>query len=523
MPLNEVRIKTNRLVIYLIKSQYKELDDIVASEVQGDQIDGVGRFFYEESRATPAGWVRGFFGDALDDRLIFTASARGLLIVRIERADGPRHFAISFGFGRYMLKEGVVEEGFGLRVVLNSADAASFRSIDKTTLGAIPKHSREQMSRDVTPAEFGIDIEQDLVSLVTARSRDTRLGKIVTGKDALYLSAKIDATNIVEFLAHCIERYESEDYQASFDWIDQISEVRSQDVEVELNNLLVARINEPNLDKVWMAVPEVVTWSDLSGFRYQMAKRGDLVDDLDMAEFIDLFDVEPIEIEELKKTIVYAIAAENDGVVSKWPAFRCVYAELEVDGCIYVLNSGKWYEIAKTFAEEVQRDFASTPESTIALPAYTSGGEGDYNLAAAASLLNACCMDQKLIDHGGGHSKIEFCDVYTDDKKIVHVKKYAGSGTLSHLFSQGVVSGELFVGDQDFRRKLNTKLPKGYKLAKSRPRPNAAEYEIVFAVISKSAGDLDIPFFSKVSLRSARRRLASFGYAVTKKKIQKTA
>jgi uncharacterized protein (TIGR04141 family) len=53
-------------------------------------------------------------------------------------------------------------------------------------------------------------------------------------------------------------------------------------------------------------------------------------------------------------------------------------------------------------------------------------------------------------------------------------------------------------------------------------RPNAAEYEIVFAVISKSAGELDIPFFSKVSLRNARRRLGSFGYRVTKKKIQKT-
>jgi uncharacterized protein (TIGR04141 family) len=227
-----------------------------------------------------------------------------------------------------------------------------------------------------------------------------------------------------------------------------------------LTNLLVARINERNLDKVWMAVPEVVTWSDLSGFRYQQPKRGDLVDDLDKAEFIDLFEGEPIEVEDLKKTIVYAISAEDDEIASKWAAFRCVYAELEVDGRIYILNSGKWYEIAKTFADEVQRDFAGMPESTIALPTYTSGDEGDYNVAAAASLPNACCMDQELIDHGGGHSKIEFCDVYTDDKKIVHVKKYAGSGTLSHLFSQGVVSGELFVGDQDFRRNIEYEVAK---------------------------------------------------------------
>jgi uncharacterized protein (TIGR04141 family) len=45
--------------------------------------------------------------------------------------------------------------------------------------------------------------------------------------------------------------------------------------------------------------------------------------------------------------------------------------------------------------------------------------------------------------------------------------------------------------------------------------------ELVFAIISKSTNPLEIPFFSKVSLKNARRRLQGYGYKVTKKKIQR--
>jgi uncharacterized protein (TIGR04141 family) len=101
------------------------------------------------------------------------------------------------------------------------------------------------------------------------------------------------------------------------------------------------------------------------------------------------------------------------------------------------------------------------------------------------------------------------------------VKRYSGSQQLSHLFSQGVVAGELFVQDASFRQKLNDKLPAAHKLANVITRPNPSEYEIVFAIISKSKNPLDIPFFSKVSLRNARRRLEGYGYRVAKKKISR--
>jgi uncharacterized protein (TIGR04141 family) len=513
----------NRLTIYLIKPKHRILDDIIESESEPLQIGDVGQFIFEASHPEPPSWITSFFGDSLGRGLgILNSSAKAIFIAPIREKRRTVYFAISFGQGRHLLKEGVAEERFGLRVVLNSVERESFRSIDKTTLGAIPKHSREQMSRDVAPAEFGIDIEQDLVSSVTAKSVDQRLGKVITGKDAFYCSAPVNVANIAEFLKHCLARSHSNDYKVNFDWIDQIAEVRNETVEDALNAELVQRLSMNHLDKIWMAVPEVLDWANISGFRYIRPKRGDLRGDLTLEDFLGETADHPISSDTLKSDYIFAINAENDEQHFRWSAFRCMYAEIDLKGKVYILNNGKWYEIARGFSDEVQSYFHNIPDSNIDLPDYRGGSELEYNIAAVRHLGGACCMDQRLITHGGGHNRVEFCDIFTGDKRLIHVKKYGGSSVLSHLFMQGSVSGELLVSDGEFRAKLNRELPRGFKLADPRRiKPDPSEYEIVYAIISGSANPLNIPFFSKVSLRNARRRLASYGYSVTKKKIQK--
>ena len=104
-------------------------------------------------------------------------------------------------------------------------------------------------------------------------------------------------------------------------------------------------------------------------------------------------------------------------------------------------------------------------------------------------------MDRKMINHGGAHSKIEFCDLITKDKKLIHVKHYGGSSVLSHLFSQGLVSGELFLGDSKFREKVNAKLPDGFKITDTKVRPISSHYEIIFGIISSSTKRLGNPVF----------------------------
>ena len=105
---------------------------------------------------------------------------------------------------------------------------------------------------------------------------------------------------------------------------------------------------------------------------------------------------------------------------------------------------------------------------------------------------------------------------------MIHVKHYSQAAPLSHLFAQGLVSGELFQSDKNFRRKLNDKLPEGRKLANLSDRPADKEYGVVFAIISDRPGPLHIPFFSRLTLRHAAKRLELYGFRVAKTKIAVT-
>jgi uncharacterized protein (TIGR04141 family) len=515
--------KNNKLTVGLIKADFVQFSDIVKPKAEAIEIVGIGIFYKEPSHPQPPSWIKNFFGTSLGQDLgLFASSAKGLLLVPIPDGENHRIFAVIFGLGRHLLADGVLEERFGLKVVLNSVDPDSLRSIDKTALGSVPKQSREQISREGAAANFGIDVEQDLVSSVTGKSGIAIFGRTISGRDTFAASAKFDLTNVSEFLAETLVQYRSQKYLERFDWIDQIKDVRSKPLIADLDKVLVERLKAGELDHVWMAPPTVLEWADVKGFRY-LRKRSPDVSDLDPAEFLQAAGDVEITLDWLKNAQIILISAKNDDETDRWPAYRCIYAEVQADGAMHVLNAGKWYQISHDFTALVNDDFATTPDSEIDLPDYVQDSETAYNAQTTAQLDGAHCLDGDLIVHGGGQSKIEFCDILTADKRLLHVKRYSGSQQMSHLFAQGVVSAELFVGDSKFREKLNEKLPDAHKLADTNARPNPKDYEIVYTIISKSANPLNLPFFSKVSLRNARRRLEAYDFRVSKKKVRATA
>ena len=149
-----------------------------------------------------------------------------------------------------------------------------------------------------------------------------------------------------------------------------------------------------------MAVPEVIAWEDVAGFRYLRKKRADLHDDLHLVEFLESLDAEPVTLADLKDLHVHMISASTDEAHS-WPAFKCLYAEVEVDGKLHVLNNGKWYEIASDFTSQVLRDYQAIAEFAVDLPQCIVRSEGDYNRAVAQER-GMCCLDNDPIVHGGG-------------------------------------------------------------------------------------------------------------------------
>ena len=515
---------TYPLTIYLIKSDTSKIEcinEMRKSERHDFTIsDGTECTLYTESIPPhEPRWVKLFAETAPALQKLRSSNASALLLM----PRGGRLFALTFGYGRGLLKPGSWEEDFGLRVTLNSVDTKKIRSVDRATLDSIGQHSRIQASREAAMGEFGLDLEQDLLQAATGVPTDVTLGKQLTGKDALNAKLPITLEKLPELLDRYAAKAESKDYKEVFPWLDQIHELKNPAKTAELDALLVERIKIEDFSKgLWLSIPEIIDWAEVDGFKYRDAKSADCHTDVHISTFLtDIGGAKAISLEMLKKRRhVYAVSQQTGEMFDSWTVYRCLYCEIEQGNETYLLNNGKWYRVGSEFRQRINDQFTKVPRCDLQLPNYNDKSETEYNARAANEFPDQLeLLDKKLIKCPGQFDKIEFCDLLRKDKKIIHVKRYAGgSAPLSHMFAQAVVSGSLLRRDSDFRKQVVSLLSEGFQDLIHEPETN--EYEIVLAIVSKSKHDLTIPFFSRVNLNNAWIRLQELGYRVSLAKIQ---
>lgn len=518
---------SNKLSIYLIKREYEEIDEQIVSEdaVKLGTIDGVGNVYYKPSVSSKPSWITSFFKDKLELEDIFSANARIMLVCRIAVLEKGneivRTFALTWGYGKNLLGENVIEEDFGLKVVLNTIQVDGLRKINKVNIGGNHKTSNEQLPLKSRITDFGFDLDRDLLGTITGQSSDVSYVKgMITGGDLLSVTTDVDISNITEFLRKTYERYTATFYKNNFEWIDHIKKVKDGKLKEQLDSEVVNLIQN-NSPTIWMAVPEVIEWEKVLGFKYNGRTPHD---DIDIGLVIESFKEGLSNVEQLKRKMIRAISKlDEERDHASWSAYKCLCGEVELEGKTYCISNGQWFCIDSDFVNKINTDYEQTTISDITFMDFDDSysEEEQYNMAFASSdSEKLLCMDQKNIVHGGGRSRIELCDVLTKDNTYIHIKNYHGSSALSHLFNQGLVSAQLVMGDSEFREKANKKIIESGGtqdfIIHDRNKPN-----VVFAIISKSDKQLpEIPFFSKVTLRYVKYQLELLGCGIAMKGIK---
>lgn len=516
MPINK---KTHRLSIYLIKDNIKKPEDAVINGLNIVSVSG-GSLFYSDSNARPPKWLGLFPSSDLEN--LFSSSASAVLIVKAKN----RFFALTFGpTGRHYLRKGSYVERFGLITTLNSVKEDSLKCIDTKTLESEGIQTRIQSSKPVESDEFGLDVEKDLVRSIVGESKILSLGNTLIGKDSLRVAVKCDAADLEAILGTILTQYNKDDYKRSFPWIDNLKEINDPQLVKTLNGLLIEEIKKSKPQNLWLTVPEILDWSDHGGFKYSQRIGDEILDDIHFDSFKGWLnkknDGAPIVISDLKSNYVCRFSAENDYEKDKWRVYDCAYFECHHSGATYFLTSGKWYEVKNDLVSAVNRYWDEMKKDAFGLNLidYDDDTENDYNLRLASSL-GALCLDQANISIEG-RSRFEFCDVYTEDRQLIHVKRYSGSSVLSHLFNQGYVSAEMLF-DPGARAKINQRLTQDkYKIKNlnNRPNTNGENYSILFAIVRKSNDPLTLPFFSKLTLMNVSKNLKNRGYEVSVVKV----
>jgi uncharacterized protein (TIGR04141 family) len=500
------------LTIFLLR----ELDDPLkalksAGRLHRIDIDANHTVFIKRTKAHPPSWAE-FFVNRVDPHSFGRVKSSAAVLLC---AAAGRHFAVVFGTGRHLLDPLSIEQRFGLLATLNSVDPRKVRSIDKASLDRQGIQSRIQASRDASAKDFGLDIEQDLVRAVAGTPMDALLGETIAGFDSLHIAARIEFGDLRARLATYLQKSQAKVYQKEFGWIDHVREVRDSKLLDQLTRQLVKDIKSSQPSQCWMAPYGIIDWNEVSYFQFGIAQGAPRFSNLTLERFIEYVGgLRKLTPDALERGRVRALRAD-DSIAHDWPVERCLQAELQFGQKSYLLSSGKWYQIDDDFVTAIDRIVGAIPTCDVSLPEYEDATEGKYNERAAEISQNRLALvDADVVRHGGGRSSIEFCDLYSLGRDMIHVKRYSGSGVLSHLFSQAAVSGQLFKSDPEFRRKVNTKLPASHRIADPKAPIPQEHYRVVIAILGGPASCSQLPFFSRVTLKNAYKQLEAYGYRV---------
>lgn len=514
------------LTVFLVKEAFARRDQIINDQGCKDAIEipisgsGKGYLYVKSSNSDFPKWSA-LFADVIDIAHIGkVTNVSAAFLLKVE----SRYFVLTFGQGsRFLIKDDVCEERFGLLVALNSVDKDSFRCIDKQSLDTIQSHTRIQSGQETTADQFGLDVEQDMLKAIVGTPTDSGLGSRMTGTDSLSVSVRMGLSDLAALLKAYKEKFEKDLSATDYEWVNNISIVNSSSLIHELDNELINKLIEKDYANLWLAIPEIIPWDSVKGFVYSSGKSL-LYPDIKLEGFLaTMNDDVPITLELLKQRRVSCADADHKKVFKSWPIYKCVYLEVDYAGKKYVLNDGKWFNVSTDFVKRTNDEFKKIKSSALTLPEYVGGGEGEYNKSVSEKYPTKFALldDKKKISHGGGHGQVEVCDLLSVDKQLVHVKMYGKSNVFSHLFSQGFVSGRLLQLDAEFRKKVKDKLKAPFDaLINIGSRPAEKEFTIIFAVISESPEKaLYLPFFSRVNLNNTAKTLKGFGYNVELLKI----
>jgi uncharacterized protein (TIGR04141 family) len=511
--------------IYLIKEECNSIYEVVNNpqnlECLSFKLQDNTEYTLFVKKTTPKtpSWIS-FFKEYLSSELnkIFNLNNSAVLIFSYE----DRYFAFSFGYGRSLINQAYIEELFGLRIALNTIQREKLKSIDIKSIDTVTRHSRIQTSQAGSVDTFGMDIDKDILNAVTGECKEEILGKTISGADALYIGLPITVNELPELAEKLLEKYNDKSYQQEFPWVDNVREVKDKLKIEELNKRLLSDIHNKYFEKIYLAIPEIIDWGNTEGFKYKESDK--VKEDIDIEGLLqDHADFSDIDIELLKGKSVLCVGKDNEEIIYKWTAYKCLNYEFIDESDTFLLTGGKWFKIDNGFISHVNNEISEIPDyNKYRFPDYIVKNEDEYiEEIKKRNDNNFFLMHGENIPYGGGRSSIEFCDIIINAIDFIHIKRFRGSSSLSHLFLQGHNSAYIFYSDKLFREKVNQKLPNQFKIPDI-DNIDPSKYEIVFAIISTSPSihikDI-LPFFSKISLMQVYRRLKLYKFKISLIKI----
>lgn len=522
-----------KLTFYLFNESVRRFEDAVIREkFVGDEsfqeveikseLSFEARLYFQQNRPTTPKWL-GFFLPHCDISEEEVQNRTNSMLMLAKAKD--RIFGITAGFGFTAINRNKLEMGFGLRVTLNEVDPAKLKLVDSRKIDTTTRQKRVLFNHDSPLSDFEFDLDEDMLNLISGHPSDATLGRKLSGSDSLSLTGDFDFIGIGKKCEDLLASFEKQVYKANFGFIDHMRVVKDKDLIAELHRRLEAAVRKRSRDKIMLAYPELDNWGQIERFKISYKKESHGCEEVNLSALYSLLKEADLDQGDLDAVSIVGLDHDNKAVTKRHSAYDYFVMEVDHMGKRYILSLRQWFELAKDYVEEVEKYVDAVEEITdpdFLPPMKVGQREDDYNEKAAAAKPGAMVLLDCKNFSMKGRSRVEVCDLLTQDCEFISVKKYNGSQTLSHLFSQNYVSSALLHDYPEYREFIIDQCPKGWKLPiQKMGRPDGDKITFVYAVATDRKSKLvaSLPFFSKVNLRQAKKNIERLGYKVRLYKI----
>ncbi|AND40647.1 DUF6119 family protein [Cytobacillus oceanisediminis] len=431
-----------------------------------------------------------------------------VILVKVNKNQTDYFFAITGGFGFTAIDRNNLENNFGLKVALNSIDSTELKAFDVRNIDLKTKQKRVLINKGSELGEFDLNFEQDLINLVSGKSRDEGIGTSIKGStSSLSLNSDVTFATLGEKCNQLLDLFLSDDYKENFGFIDNVKIVKDGDVTSDLNNNLFQALNRRETHNISLAYPDMIEYEKCSSYKIKKGTKTVETEEVNLMDLYSLLDKEGVvfdSADHIKKIKIIGFDEAEHPVTSPVTLNHFIIFQTELNENTYIFSLNNWYKIDNDYFSRIQEEIMRVPlveDPTFLTPILIDESEGSYNDRQNSDyFLN---MDKQNFQIRNSRSKIEVCDLLSKDKHFVCVKKETRSATLSHLFAQGSVSMQLLRESSEYRQSLvNKALEKFPRVNFNQQNFPFNECTLVYAISTSKTDDIRnvLPFFSKVNL-----------------------
>jgi uncharacterized protein (TIGR04141 family) len=528
-----------KLTYYLFNENCRNFNDLIlANKVnednnfiellpKNDDLDFEFKVYIQKNKTKEPKWLS-FLEEDLEipdkDKIRNTINSF-VVLIKINKDETPYFFAITGGFGFTAINKNNLENHFGLKVALNAIDSKELKSFDVRNIDLKTKQKRVLINKGSEIGEFDLDFEQDLINLVSGKSRYEEVGTSIRGTtSSLSLNSDVTFSQLGEKCRQLLDLFLSDQYKENFGFIDNIKIVKDTGTITQLQHKLFETLRNRETHYISLAYPDMIEYEKCSSYKIYIGRNSIETEEVTLQDVHDLLR----KIDFNKEDQIYKIKIvgfDDSGSPVTPPVtlnhFIIFQTQLEEDTYIFSLNN--WYKIDNDYFAKVQNNIMEIPllENEGFLTDIKEGeSEGNYNERQNTDYF--LCLDKNNFQLSGTRSRIEVCDLFSKENHFVCVKKETASATLSHLFAQGSVSMQLLRESVEYRKFLVDKIKeKFHDVEYDEHNFPFSDCTLVYAISTSKTGDIReaLPFFSKVNLLHHVNLIKRLGIKVALYKI----